>query len=405
MFTNQSMSYPNSNAFVDLSNPRDYRPDIFISGSDYIEYWFSDKNGFTDYNVNLFKYPNRTKYQYIGQSSFADINFDGLVDHIIPVCEKLRNNHCIGPQIVVLSNHIYDYEWIEILEIDNNLNLTFSSQKVFQYLEFYINLKVGDINADGYPDIVTMMKENQSTQRVVMLKNSEGGNAFGRQFHVEWFNQDEPVSFNISSQTSLYVASLFDFDEDGKLDILVGTYDNDNNFYVTYYLNTGKSSSNFLKVLVSSGICHSDCPHMTSPLVGAQVCYSPSEGRRVGCNGQLSQTAHFTLQLPFVLFGLGDIPNFIENMTISIPSGRGKTRRQTWEEIIPDSRIVIIPYPANKTDEWVQKLYLDPKYFAFPTLITLTSICCLLVVIIAILHKRDLRQDIIEHKEYKKHWL
>jgi len=35
--------------------------------------------------------------------------------------------------------------------------------------------------------------------------------------------------------------------------------------------------------------------------------------------GQLSQSAHFALQLPYVMFGLGQTPNFVEEVGVGIP--------------------------------------------------------------------------------------
>jgi len=36
--------------------------------------------------------------------------------------------------------------------------------------------------------------------------------------------------------------------------------------------------------------------------------------------GQLSQSAHFALQLPYVMFGLGQTPNFVEEVGAGIPN-------------------------------------------------------------------------------------
>ena len=36
--------------------------------------------------------------------------------------------------------------------------------------------------------------------------------------------------------------------------------------------------------------------------------------------GQLSQSAHFALQLPYVMFGLGQTPNFVEEVGVGIPN-------------------------------------------------------------------------------------
>ena len=36
--------------------------------------------------------------------------------------------------------------------------------------------------------------------------------------------------------------------------------------------------------------------------------------------GQLSQSAHFALQLPYVMFGLGQTPNFVDEVGVGIPN-------------------------------------------------------------------------------------
>jgi len=36
--------------------------------------------------------------------------------------------------------------------------------------------------------------------------------------------------------------------------------------------------------------------------------------------GQLSQSAHFALQLPYVMFGLGQTPNFVDQVGVGIPN-------------------------------------------------------------------------------------
>ena len=396
--TKQLMSYPNSNAFIDLSHPKDFRPDLFIRGTDFIEYWFNTK----DYKE--LSYPNKSVYQFLGQSSFADIDSDGIIDHIIPVCRSYVDT-CESPQILVLSQKGSYDQWIEVLDLENKFGLTFTQTTIWQSLHFFVTLRVGDIDSDGYPDFVTLMRENSSNHNKVVWLKSYGSdkNVFKRQFRIEWMS--EIISFD-NKQTNPYLTSIFDFEEDGKLDILVGSHI-ENYLNLNAFINNGKSSSNFLKVFVSSGICNQKdvCPQIGTPLIGSHLCLSPSEGNHMSCCGQVSQTQHFALQLPFVVFGLGSIPNFVENLSISIPSGEDKIRDQTWYELIPDSRIVIIPFPADDTNKWIQKIYLNPKYFAFQTLITLATICCILVVIIAILHKRDLKQDIVEHREYKKHWL
>lgn len=66
---------------------------------------------------------------------------------------------------------------------------------------------------------------------------------------------------------------------------------------------------------------------------------------------QLSQSSHMSLQLPYTVFGLGATPNFVEELKVGFLAltetydikGIGKE----WRQIIPNSQLVINPYPRN----------------------------------------------------------
>lgn len=66
---------------------------------------------------------------------------------------------------------------------------------------------------------------------------------------------------------------------------------------------------------------------------------------------QLSQSSHMALQLPYTIFGLGATPNFVEELKVGFLAlsenyevkGIGKE----WRQIIPNSQLVINPYPRN----------------------------------------------------------
>ena len=77
-----------------------------------------------------------------------------------------------------------------------------------------------------------------------------------------------------------------------------------------------------------------------------------SDGKqRKSCSGQLSQTADLALQMPYSIFGLGELPNFVDLLTTSIPINytiksesnnyidrSNYPRIQNWQQIVPDSQ-------------------------------------------------------------------
>jgi len=110
--------------------------------------------------------------------------------------------------------------------------------------------------------------------------------------------------------------------------------------------------------------------------------------------------------MPYAIFGLGSLPNFVDELNATIPNRDHAPvkRYRTWTQIVPDAQVVLIPHPPDEPDQWRRKLFLTPSDIVLSTLITLASICCLLVLIIAVLHRKEILEDLAEHEEYKRHW-
>ena len=105
-------------------------------------------------------------------------------------------------------------------------------------------------------------------------------------------------------------------------------------------------------------------------LPAASVSYSTTDR-----NGRNQHTRASTrpssdpLQLPFLLFGLGETPNFIEKLTIGAAHGDGSTAAvggngtgeepskgawggvkagvHTWRNLVPNSQVIVIPNPPQ----------------------------------------------------------
>ena len=73
---------------------------------------------------------------------------------------------------------------------------------------------------------------------------------------------------------------------------------------------------------------------------------------------QLSKSSHMSLQLPYIIFGLGSTPNFIDELKVGIlatpvgsiqaPTGFSKE----FHQIIPNSQLVINPYPRHLPSQY-----------------------------------------------------
>ena len=91
-------------------------------------------------------------------------------------------------------------------------------------------------------------------------------------------------------------------------------------------------------------------------LPGTTVAFSTTD--RNGKKERSTATVHsssFSLQLPFVLFGLGETPNFIEDLTVAAGYGSNGSASVSvnvgyhkWSLLVPNSQVIVVMTPHNQ---------------------------------------------------------
>ena len=192
----------------------------------------------------------------MGQVSFADINLDGVLDALVPVCYdgiKCANSSVLTAPVSEFSTNNRPFEPVNVLFGNWRLDML-SDADIYSPL----TLRMGDINLDGYPDFLLRLSQP-------LLPHME------HQTHlflnVEWQDDDilpkppkgargfilrESVLEDIKDTQ---MATFFDWHEDGVEDVMVIQKQGDS-FKVGAFTNaTLTSDAYFVKVIVLSGKC------------------------------------------------------------------------------------------------------------------------------------------------------
>ncbi|KAF1392394.1 hypothetical protein PFLUV_G00027400 [Perca fluviatilis] len=392
-----NMRVPHSNAFIDLN--KDFTADLFLTTEGpRFEFWISKDGNFTRSEVMPAEPPPDTT---VGQSSFVDFDGDGDQDHLLPVCLDAA---CQRSAIYLAKSG--SKEWVTVLS-DFQWKGTvwsFVPGKPSQPLALHF----GDYNLDGFPDALVVLRNTSGGgQQAFLLENVPCSNAscqsVGRMFHIHWDQSD------LGAIQNAIMATFFDIYEDGILDMLVLSQAEGKNDLIIHALkNNFEADAYFVKVMVLSGLCFNDCPEDVKPFgvnqPGPYVMYTTTDSNGYLKNasaGQLSQSAHFSLQLPYTVLGLGRSANFLDHLFVGIPRQPGETeiRKKEWTAIIPNSQLIVIPFPHNKPRSWSAKLYLTPSNSVLLTAIALIGVCVFILVIIGILHWQEKKADDREKRQ------
>ncbi|XP_068267661.1 T-cell immunomodulatory protein isoform X2 [Nyctibius grandis] len=406
--TQTKMYIPHSHAFIDLNN--DFTADLFLTTSSnpeniQFETWVNKDGNFSKPGESK-KKPSGVKV--VGQSVFADFDGDGQSEHLLPVCE----DKTCQKSAIYLTKLGLD-QWIPVLQDFRNKDtlwgfVPYQNDTSSTEVSFPITLHIGDYNMDGYPDALAILKNTSgSNQQAFLLENVPCNNvsckSVRRMFKVFWELSD------LNQIKDAVVATFFDIYEDGILDIIVLSKGYSNKDFAIHTLkNNFEADAYFVKVIVLSGLCSNDCPRKITPFgvnqPGPYIKYTTVDANgylKNGSAGQLSQSAHFALQLPYNVLGLGRSANFLDHLYVGIPRplGEKSIRRQEWTAIIPNSQLIVIPYPHNVPRSWSAKLYLTPSNIVLLTAIALIGVCVFILAIIGILHWQEKKADDREKRQ------
>uniref|UniRef100_A0A8C1JAD9 Integrin alpha FG-GAP repeat containing 1 n=1 Tax=Cyprinus carpio TaxID=7962 RepID=A0A8C1JAD9_CYPCA len=390
------MRVPHSNAFIDLN--KDFTADLFLTTKDGFQTWINKDGNFTQTLSR--KAPEN--YNEVGQSAFVDFDGDGSQDHLLPVC---MDSGC--ERSAIFLDKPGGTEWVPVL---TDFRRKDSVWGFVSSSDVPITLHLGDYNMDGFPDALVILRNTSSSstqQQAFLLENVPCNNAScrqaGRMFRVHWEQSD------LSAIPKAVVATFFDIYEDGILDMIVLSKVEGKDELVIHALkNNFEADAYFVKVIVLSGLCSNDCPENVKPFgvnqPGPYVMYTSVDSNGYLKNssaGQLSQSAHLALQLPYTVLGLGRSANFLDHLFVGIPRPPGgkDLRKQEWTAIIPNSQLIVIPYPQNDPHSWSARLYLTPSNIVLLTAIALIGVCVFILVIIGILHWQEKKADDREKRQ------
>src|SRR5690606_35782206 len=111
---------------------------------------------------------------------------------------------------------------------------------------------------------------------------------------------------------------------------------------------------------------------------GATACFEGPLESQHSCSVQLAQTSHFALQTPYMVFGLGDTLNVVNNLRVSVANGPCKDRFRRWDENIPGSNLVVVPYQPNQPPQWDLRVYINMSIYSLVSLSFLLTLGAIL---------------------------
>lgn len=380
--SNKTLRSPHSHAFVDLDG--DMSTDLLLTTQSDFEVWqYKQSKGFQLYKEIPLPVPDAA---VTGQSLFIDFNFDGKLDHIVPVC---ADSQCVNSSLFAYMDDHWTLIECDLKDPSGN-TWSFQPPDSSHFYFEALTARSGDFNLDGYPDLVmTLTRAGQV--RTVLLENL-ASDASNRKLVANWLVLSEWNNTSVAG-------AMYDIQEKGVLDVLLVHSTPSGATRLAAYKNTLDYDANFIKVLVLTGRCYANCSHGKIPygtnLPGASISYRttrPTGELQESCSAQLTQSAYQSLQLPYTLFGLARSPNFVEALRVTLSYYPASASRE-WTQIIPNSQMIIIPTLDSNSRFWLNKLFVTPSRAIALSAAALTGFGLFLAIVVGVLHFRERRAD------------
>ena len=447
---NNEFANPNSNAFVDFNG--DCASDMFLTTKDpegnlVFEIWYRNltTSKFCLVDVQKITLPD------ISLVSIADMDNDGRLDlvytespentslpmnlHIIynqfatdPTTPcKLFTTEVDGVYGSPFAAEAYNMkleDWtadnITITQITAMNSSHMNSSRLFTPNPLRPpKIRLGDINVDGYVDIVMVVYDPENSENadpqygsvLLGMNNKRGGgmifnitetsdSSFAPYFQANVNTTASSNNLTALSSFNALAVSFFDFDEKGSLGLWVSIYDEGSEKSSLMGLYNFVSTSNYiLKALTLNGNNH-ELDDVTKKLGGIyhgssiECIVNDVNGKaRIAKATQLGQIGYTALELPYAFIGLGRTNNYVQDFYIGITQNLLDgidLQKQSWTPIIPNSQLIVNTVIDG---DWTLDVYVSPMSQTWLVALITVVILIILAFVIFGLHLKERSED------------
>jgi integrin alpha FG-GAP repeat containing protein 1 len=337
------LTYPINAGYVDIDG--DCAADlVLVTNNSLIEIYL--KRG-TDYVLSY----NISVPSDIGQLSFSDLNRDGnmdilFVDHTnntiyvlynqqIGPCATLQpwncrsfTNPCVSSEFHFIEHRIY---------LDSN-NSRLANIKLDQFI-IPSTVRVGDIFQSSFPSILLTLVDSTGVNRIEIWSNQP--------YHdnIRTFTKVTDGVDALKVNTNPIFSFFHDFDESGVLGLITCNLEpTSGKIFTMATFNNYFFDGFFFKVLglngVSSGFFQNGVFGVNMVGLTTKITATDLTGAKsflTSC--QIPTTTYFSLQTPFMYYGLGRTAGYVEELFVGKPTGQNFG----WSGLIPNSQLVVNP--------------------------------------------------------------
>jgi len=283
---------------------------------------------------------------------------------------------------------------------------------IYEDLQSYLPpiTQLADIDLDGYTDLALVMakgSKNDASNTLVKVwmgqKCKEEGRAIVfpngathhqsnscRYFNYTAFENSDPhLDKSTWTSSNTLRTSFFDFGELGAFSMLSQEYDpTTKDTKIKTYFNFMNKNNYFLKSMART---HGRANGNTYIGLNYLAVRTEMDGKNNPVSfPQQYGMSHNRLQLPYVIFGLGRINNYIQDFTAGVAWG-SKDYYHSWSPIIPNSQLITTPPLGN--NDWKIEIYINPTKAMALIIISTLIVLFIIGVIIIIYHIKEKEQD------------
>lgn len=370
--------------------------------------------------------PEQARADKYGAPLIEDIDGNGKMDIVIAGCSRVSKstNSCMESKVFVFYNDpcsarttdkckVYEsdctkynfdigkdlYVFDKFTHESSNYGfLNYAKTDIFssKYL-----IRAADVDSDGHVDLIAVLKFDNSYQSVIFLntEDSSGSVTGGRVFSLNWrddlvLNSDQTATFQpyaLAAVDALGVGTLQFF-------VIGRNSKNTAQFSISLLVTKENLDAFWIKVTV---LCNK-CDSSSTTMVGGNVFYYTTGYKgdpEVGYGSQNSLLAPFSLQAPYMLFGLGQQANYIEYIKVAYRNTSKENKdvdMNKFDQLIPNAQVFAIPMDSM----WKLVMMVVPGKTLWQTLIVLGVCCLVCIVIILVLHIKEKKEDDREKRKF-----